>query len=300
MRRLTVGAATALAMGAVVLGGCSAPKGIDGKIADDWGPIAQPSSFVPEAGVCHASGFSETAYRSGYDPVDCAQQHQTETVYVGAFSGAAAERPAPPRSGSTELRTAFTECDRRAKSYLGNDWRSGRLWLGVTVPSTQGWSGGSRWFRCEVSELSDVENDGDVVDRSASLKGALTTASALRLGCYTYTRTADTDRFAAVACSKPHNAEFVGVTTGADAVYPSTKAAWDRYHGACRSLIAKYAKVPDDSNMQYRTGTVLVPNGAPEWKDGNHGIRCYAWLNQRKLTRSLKGIGSAGLPINYA
>jgi hypothetical protein len=52
--------------------------------------------------------------------------------------------------------------------------------------------------------------------------------------------------------------------------------------------------------MQYRTGTVLVPNGAPEWKDGNHGIRCYAWLNQRKLTRSLKGIGSAGLPINYA
>jgi hypothetical protein len=299
MRRL-VGALAALAAGAVVLAGCTAPEGVDGKIADDWPAMGEPKTFVPAAGVCHPNGFSETSYRTAYHPVDCDEEHQTETVYVGTFSGETAGSGTPPRRGSAALRTAFAQCDKRAKAYLGNDWRTGRLWLGVTLPSAPGWSGGARWYRCEISVLDDVENDGGVVGRTGSLKGALGTASELSLGCYDYTKGADTDRFAAISCTKPHNAEFVGVTTGPDGPYPAKDSDWDRYHKACRTLVAKFAKVPDDGNIKYRTGTVLVPNGPVEWKDGNRGVRCYAWLSRKKISRSIKGVGTKDLPINYA
>jgi hypothetical protein len=298
MRRLLCAAAT-LAVAALALSGCSAPAGIDGKIGDDWATMAEPASFTPEAGVCHPGGYSETAYRTGYLPVACAEEHQTETAHVGSFSGAAAQRTSPPRPGSAELRAAFAECDKQARTYLGNDWRNGRLWLGLTLPSAPAWEGGARWYRCEISELNDVENYGDIVAREGSLKDALAKASELSLGCYTYTSERDDDRFAAAACTRSHNAEFVGVHMAPDVPYPAKDADWDRYHTACRKLVAKYAKVPDDGNLKYRTGTVLVPNGDVEWKNGNRGIRCYAWLSDKKLTRSLNGIGTKGLPINY-
>jgi Septum formation len=299
MRRLPVATAM-LAAATLVFAGCSTPAGVDGKIGDDWATLAEPVSFTPDAGVCHPTGFSETAYRTAYRPVDCGQTHQTETAYVGSFSGAAAERTSPPRAGSPELRAAFAECDRQARAYLGNDWRNGRLWLGVTLPSVPAWEGGARWYRCEVSELDDVENYGDTVSRTGSLKGALAKASALNLGCYNYVATADDGRFTAVACTKSHNAEFVGVHVAPNVPYPAKDSDWDRFHAACRRLVAAYAKVPDDGNLKYRTGTVLVPNGDVEWKNGNRGIRCYAWLSDRKLTRTLRGIGTKGLPINYA
>jgi hypothetical protein len=299
MRRLSV-AAAACAAAALLLAGCSKPVGVDGNIGDDWAAPAEPASFTPDAGVCHPNGFSETAYRTAYRPVSCDEEHQTETAYVGSFTGAGTERTSPPRAGSPELRAAFAECDRRTRDYLGNDWRRGRLWLGVTLPSTPAWEGGARWYRCEVSELDDVENYGDTVPRTGSLKGALARPSALSLGCYNYVSTRGDERFTAVACTKAHNAEFVGVHMAPVMPYPVKDADWDRFHTACRKLVARFANVPDDGNLKYRTGTVLVPNGDVEWTNGNRGIRCYAWLSDTKLTRTLRGVGTKGLPINYA
>jgi hypothetical protein len=102
----------------------------------------------------------------------------------------------------------------------------------------------------------------------------------------------------AVDCRKGHNAEFVGVWKAPDMSYPAKAGDWTRFYAECRTLVAKYAGVPDDGDLQYRTGVVALPDGPDEWNAGNRGVRCYLWLSGRTLTRSLKGAGTSGLPIN--
>lgn len=284
---------------ALFLSGCGNPGGVDGDLTDDWIRLGEPKIFVPPAGTCHEAGYSSFASLTAFDPVDCAQPHRAETIHVGTFSGAAAGGTVPPAKGSSALRVAYAECDKRASSHLGADFRYGRLWLGVVVPSSAGWSGGARWFRCDLFEVSTVEDYDDSVTRQGSLKNALTEQSALRLGCYAVKAdsSGSIDTMPAVACTKSHNSEFVGVyQASASAAYPKSEADWQRLHTGCRTVVAGYVKVPDDANLKFRTGTVVVPNLAEDWQDGNHGVRCYLYLKDAKFTKSLKGAGSAALP----
>ena len=129
---------------------------------------------LPAAGRVHAGcrgvpgGRLHRDGRPGrYAPVDCAGPHRVETVHVGAFPSA---RAAAPAGGSTELRGAFAECDTRATGYVGDDWRAGRLRLSVALPSAPGWAAGSRWYRCDLSEVDTVEAGATVVARTGSLR----------------------------------------------------------------------------------------------------------------------------------
>lgn len=296
--RWTVAAVCGL-VAVLSLSGCGNPGGVDGDLTDDWALMGEPTSFVPPADTCYTSGYSPFASLTGFDPVDCADRHAAQTVYVGTFNGAAADRGTPPPKGSSEIRKAYAECDKQATSYLGGDFRYGRLWLGVVVPSSSGWNGGSRWFRCDLFEVSEVEDFGDVAYRQGSLRGALSGASPLRLGCYAVqaASTGSIKTMTPVACQKAHNSEFVGVHRLADsAAYPKSDADWQKLHTGCRKEVARYVKVPDDADLKYRTGTVVVPNLEADWKDGNHGVRCYLYLKDAKFTRSLEGAGSKALP----
>jgi hypothetical protein len=302
--RRTVGWSVAILAVTVGLTGCGRPAGVDGDLVDDWRPVSAPEPFVPPSDVCHVGGHkdSNVELAANFRPVDCAQEHGSETVYVGRFPAALNDRVTPPPAGSPGHRAAYAECDKRATAFVGAEWREGRLALGVVMPSKDGWRGGARWFRCDLTEMyperdfpAGASSFGPGERRTGSLKGALRGASRLRLGCYTYDKSVQ--RMPAVACTRPHNLEFVGIYAAPDTPYPETTAAWDRLYRHCRSVIAKYVRVPDDGSISYRSGVYASPFFEADWKAGNRGVRCFLWLDERMVSRSLKGAGVKGLPF---
>ncbi|GIJ21822.1 septum formation family protein [Micromonospora lutea] len=281
---------------AALLAGCGSTGGLDGNLVDDWGALPPPGPFTPAAGVCHEADFAEVVPLGAYAPVDCAAPHRVETVHVGTLPAA---RNEPPPTGSAELRTAFAECDNRANGYVGDNWRAGRLRLAVAVPSEPGWAAGSRWYRCDLMEVSTVEAGARVVLRTGSLRDVLKTASALRLSCQ-QTRTGQggvVQTLVPVACSERHDAEFAGVWSAPDRPYPTRSAQWAPFYAGCRSILARFAGVPDDNALVFRTDVVVRPPSAGRWRVGDRGIRCYLWLSDRRVTGTLKGTGPAGLPV---
>jgi hypothetical protein len=287
----------------LAVAGCGGGGDVDGDLTNDWGAMAPATGFVPVAETCHLSNFAVSGPRATYEETDCAVPHRTETVFVGEFTAPAADAAEPPAGTSAGARAAYRVCDQKTTEYVGGPWRHARLWIGVTHPSPAAWSGGSRWFRCEVVELDSIENDGALIQRSGSLRGALADkGSDLLLTCYGI----EIDSAGAITsmppvdCAKKHNAEFAGIWNApAKAAYPKGDAAWEEFHEGCRGLAAKYAGVPDDANLQYRTGVVSLPGNADVWAHGDHGVRCYLWLDGAELTGSLKGKGTKALPVQY-
>ncbi|MFE9201017.1 septum formation family protein [Micromonospora sp. NPDC007230] len=294
MRRAMTILVAALVAGAA-LAGCAGAGGLDGDLTDDWAALPAAGAFTPAAGVCQVADFTATVSLAGYDPVGCDLPHRVETVHVGAFP---ADRTAPPAPASPELRTAFADCDARASGYVGDNWRAGRLRLAVALPTGPGWAAGSRWYRCDLTELTTVEAAAQVVTRTGSLRDALKGPSALRLGCQ---RTGSDARrvqtLSPVDCGTVHDAEFVGVWPAPDRPYPTRDADWVPLYAGCNSVLARYVGVPDDAALRFRSGVVVRPPGAGRWAVGDRGVRCYLWLSDRTVTASLKGAGPAGLPV---
>jgi hypothetical protein len=292
---------TALALAGVVglvLGGCGAPGGADGNLVDDWAAIGEPKMFVPTPETCHPADFVETVYLSSYFPVDCSVSHRVETVHVGTFTGAL-DSAAPPARGSAPRRAAYAECDRQARGFLGADWRVARLWLGVAIPSERAWLAGARWFRCDLVEMIEVEENNISTTRTGSLKGALRSPGPLHLTCYhtTLDRNDQIDRMPAVDCDERHNSEFAGVWRAPeDLGYPDAERDWQDFYDGCYRVVARYVEVPQ-SSVRFRTGIVALPGRPDDWEAGDRGVRCYLWISDGRFTRSLKGAGPAGLPI---
>jgi len=292
-----------LAFALVLLAACGNPAGVDGDLTNGWAAAPAPSGFTPVAGTCHLGNFAPVGTRVAYDEVDCALRHRTETVYVGTFPSPAADAAVPPIAGSAGARDAYRTCDLRTIEYVGAQWRDARLWIGVTQPSAVAWSGGARWFRCDVLEVSSIENDGGLVQRTGTLQDALQEpASPLLLTCYAV-QTGSTGAIATMpptSCRAKHNAEYVGIWyASATAAFPKSDAQWAAFHDGCRHMVASYVAVPDDGDLQYRAGVVSLPPGLTEWNQGDRGVRCYLWLDDTTLTATLKGKGAAALPIRY-
>ncbi|MBX7267875.1 septum formation family protein [Micromonospora sp. Llam7] len=288
---------TGVALGAVVttaLLGCTRPAGVDGDLVDDWAPVAAPTVFTPASRTCHPQP-QDVGYLSAYAPVDCAQPHRAETLHVGTLTDVDGARP--PATGNAGMRTAFDECDRQARTALGGDWRGARIGLIVVFPSPRAWTGGARWFRCDVHELRGLDTPIPV-RRTSSLTGSLDGSSPLRHGCFNAeTEGDDVTEMVAVACTARHRVEFVGVWEAPAASYSAFLKEAGRAHRGCRSRIARFAEVPDDGNLQYRVGTIFYHPSEREWRSGNRGVQCFLWSSDRTLTRSLKGAGTRALPI---
>jgi hypothetical protein len=294
----------AAALGAVLLivSGCGMPGGVDGDLTNEWAVMESAAGFEPSPGTCHSSAFNPVGSRDTYEEIDCKLQHRTETVYVGTYESPATSADAPPIDGSAGAKAAYRICDQKTTAYLGGQWRTARIWIGVTHPTTAAWSGGARWFRCEALELSTVEDDGGLVQRTGGLQNALAGgASALMLGCYAVVLDSSgaIGSMPAVACTAKHNAEFVGVWEADNLQYPANDATWAKFHDGCRALIATYANVPNDRDLQFRAGVVSLPGDDDVWALGDSGVRCYLWLDGAELTSTLKGGGVKSLPIQY-
>ncbi|MBN1174495.1 MAG: septum formation family protein [Micromonosporaceae bacterium] len=299
MRRWAVGAA-ALVTVALGLTGCGKPAGVDGDLINGWALPPEPKIAIPTAPACYSVAAEDpTDVARWPEAVDCGKEHTVETIYVGQFEGEAADRTSPPLAGGTERRQAFGQCTSVAKEYLGADWRTGRLGLFLVLPIELHWDAGARWYRCDVVEYQDFE-DYLVASREKSVKGELASGGSLALKCATIKESGGNIDKTFVDCSTQHNGEFVGVYEHPDGTYPTNAdARGEADLDGCRGVVASYAGIPNNKDFQYRVGLVVSPFTKAAWELGNRGVRCYAWI-PKNITGSVKGIGTSGLPINYA
>jgi hypothetical protein len=288
---------------ALALAGCGKPAGVDGNLTNGWAMLPEAKIAVPTAPACYTATEDDlTTITKWPAPVDCTASHNVELIYVGQFTGADADNSAgPPASGSAGRRKAYEDCADQAKSFLGADWRTGRLDLTLDVPITAQWEAGARWYRCDLQQYKDLE-DYVVDTRTASLKGALGSGTGdVLLGCQTITEEgADKDLvMRPAACTSAHNGEFAGIWEAPDAAYnPDATARKTANLAGCRGVVSAFAGIANDANFIYRTGQVSTPFNKASWELGNRGVRCYIWQN-KNVSKSLKGAGPAGLPINY-
>lgn len=289
-RRLTaLGAAVLVTL---TIAGCGNPAGVDGDLFNGWAAFPEPAGIVPAAGQCHEFTSSDEVRVGDHQPRDCAAGYRTETVHVGEF----ADAPTKPPAGGPAMRTAYRECDAKARDYLGGDWRVARLQMRLRTPTSAAWLGGARWFRCDVHEVKALDNQVEV-RRTASLKSVLAGKSDLLLGCYKGSTMPDgsIDSMAALPCDKPHQSEFVGIHTANHGTYAALVKDRSGIHQGCLRVIASYAKLPVDDQLKYRAGTVVYKPEESEWMAGDRGVRCLLW-NDKPLTRSIRGGGTKVLP----
>ena len=282
-------AAPMMIMLLVAVAACAPPPaGTDGAVTDDWPGLPAPIAFVPAAGTCHET-IDDIGSLELYDPVDCSATHRTETFHVGTYTGTAAAGSITPDDGTGP---AYADCAKRASGFVGGQWRSAPLAVHVTVPAAPAWDAGARWYRCELT-LRD--SDGGPVYRAASLKGAL---ASVAFGCHRFA--ADDETLGPrIACTKPHTVEFAGVwTAGARDSRERLQSDLDAVGNGCHTAIARFAKVPDDGYMRYRTGWHALMPSKNNWDKGERGVRCFLWLGGKQLTRSMRGAGTRGLPLN--
>ncbi|MFY1632494.1 septum formation family protein [Solwaraspora sp. WMMB335] len=293
----------AAAMTLVTASGClRLPDRVDRAMTDDWPSFAEPVQFVPEAGRCH-NRVTTIGTLDDYLPFDCKHEHLLETVYVGTLTGQHDEDgDATAEPGSAVRLAARAECDQRVDEFLGGPWQSARIDLVVVTPSPDAWDGGARWFRCDLGETVGVIDDDNLMRRTTTFADALADPDNwLRLGCYDSAAVGQDDDSLVepLECDVPHQAEFVGTYVedklGSDAIDSNSA----EIHARCRKLVASYAKVPNDDDLQYRAGTIYLGPSMPAWSDGNRTVRCFVWRFEPLLTRSVRGGGPDALPIRY-
>ena len=206
--------------------GCGKPGGVDGDLTNGWGRWRRRPASSRSPGTCHLANFDAAGPRATYEEIDCALPHRTETVFVG-------DVPAPGRgrrrAAGRRLRrrpAAYQTCDEKTTDVrrrpVAQRPALDRRDPPVARPPGPAAPAGSAARCCE---LDSVEDDGGLVQRTGSLRGALADGAAdLMLGCYAI----ELDDAGAIgtmppaACTGKHNAEFVGVWT-ADKAWPTRR-----------------------------------------------------------------------------
>lgn len=275
---------TALAAVLLAPAGCANPPGTDGDLVNEWPAMAAPAGWKPGAGVC-LGDIPSTMRRTTYLPLDCAQSHRYELFHVGQLDG---EADQPPQKGSAAHRTVWARCDEEASRYLGGPWRERKIWMGVTLPSPQVWQGGGTWFGCAMGAIEQLR--GAPMALSRSLRGAFD-LPLLQFGCY---QVSADGRYQAKKCDEPHNAEFTGVVSWNSSYAAMREEAakeGDRIHQECQKTVAAFAGAP------VRTGTWNWSADEFEWEAGDQSLRCYLYLNTTTVSKTLRGVGTAGWPL---
>src|ERR1700754_2653271 len=146
-------------------------------ITDGWHVMAAAKQFRPAAGTCHAflDGTADEAGADEYKPVPCSGPHKAETVAVLDLTAAEAASSTP------FINSAYAECAKRVNAWLGGDWRTGWTIIHPLLPSAEAQSGGARWIRCDIGELSPANRS--VVERTGSMKGILKPGGKLLMAC---------------------------------------------------------------------------------------------------------------------
>ncbi|MFG2041052.1 septum formation family protein [Dactylosporangium sp. NPDC048998] len=300
MRRLALIAIALLLAGTA---GCTArPAGTDGDLTNDWAML--PAAKVPEpvVGECHNSGGYHTYDVSAFDgvapPVPCDQPHQLEVVAVGQLPAELAKAAKLP--GRDQFASLFPDCEQAAAQYLGGDWQAGRVYLYLQPPTYAQWLGGARFYRCDA--VATGSDSHQIVTYDKTFKDAVRPGGGLAQGCGTTAGgTKDTffETVEPTPCDQPHDMEFAGyVTAPATAAWPDNEKTNDDLFGkACEAKMLAYTGMSRAWYNRQRDVYYIWwrPSGRTGWKAGEHSSRCFFLLHNRKLSRSVKGIGDAPL-----
>jgi len=230
-------------------------------------------------------------------PSECTASHQSETFYIGKFTGKNAEGTSAPDVGDAAFKTASQTCDRQAEKFLGGDWHKARVEMIAVMPSDRQWHGEARWFRCELLETKDSQ--GHVVSRSKSMKDGLRGKKPLALTCANYKPTKDGKGFTNITyttCGKSHSIEMTGTYTWTASKYPGKKqSATNSSH--CLALSAGYLGTTlGGLNSVGGFEWMWWPATEAQWSVGNKTVRCYLGpYPSHKRTGSIKGKGPGSL-----
>jgi hypothetical protein len=286
-----IGVVGVLAASVLGAGGCTAAPtpGIDGDLTNSWGLPPTAVQWRPLNRACY-DDERETASPAD-EPLACNQRHAAETYFVG-------DLPGTPAGSEAATLQAYPECDKQAALFLGADWHTGQLQIIVVLPDPRAWTSGARWFACDIAEESE---DGGAAGRDYSLAGALGGDAVLKQRCFNPTvESGEVTAMPPAPCTGGHHAEFAGVWTAPAGVTIDALGDDPRFAKGCRTAIARFAAVPDDSNVQYRVGYLGLPPTDASWKMGDRGVRCYLWLSDETLRGSYQGAGGKKLPIHYS
>jgi hypothetical protein len=268
--------------------GCARLPGIDGVLTDQWPAMAEPKLWSPVAGTCHSS-FNPTLNRTGTAFGDCAKAHAAEIIHVGQFQGADG-LDKPPAVGSPAHKAAWAECDAKASEHLGGAWRERKVWIGISVPTASSWTGGARWFGCEMGVITRMK--GALVNVSYSLKGKFEGEAALLFGCLQVDKDG---KFTEKACTEAHNSEFVGVVawdTSWEDLNKEVDKEDDAVHRKCLTTVGTYV------GASVRSGTYVWIPAENDWNSGDRTVRCFFWLGADKtVSKSMKGVGAGEWPL---
>lgn len=288
-----------VALAGVALAGCGTrPRGVDGDLTNAWAAFPKATTPVPKVGVCYPTDFNETWYGDFSSANDCTKDsHQTETVYVGTFTGADADRSAPPLAGSTARRAAYDECQKAGTDYLGGPWQSAKVDLGLVLPDDKAWTGGARWYRCDLIQYQD--SDYETVQTTGSAKDGLQGTRPLAVTCLIFTDdgkksvtgTEDVD------CAKPHNGEFAGLFTAPDRPWQADKEARRKIAAdGCSAVVAHFLGYPGNIPYSNYLATSWTSFVQEQWSLGDRTVRCFALAfngtsaNNQRIVGSVKGL----------
>ncbi len=283
---------------ALALSGCGKPAGVDGDLTNAWPAFEKAKTPVPVVGACYPDEYDSTWHGDFDSAVDCkVASHQTETVYVGTFTAADADRSAPPLAGSSSRKAAYSQCQKAATEYLGGEWQSGKVFLGLVLPDDKAWAGGARWYRCDVTAFKD--SNLDIVATTGSVKDGLRGSRPLGLTCLivtddgknSLTKTEDAD------CAQPHNGEFAGIYAAPDGPYQANQETRRKLaNTGCESIVAHFLGFPGDQALSRYIGWMALGFDEDQWNLGDRTERCYALafngntVNGARVVGSVKGI----------
>ncbi|HKT02585.1 MAG TPA: septum formation family protein [Rugosimonospora sp.] len=284
--------AATCALAAFAAAGCSRPAGVDGDLTNGWPAFPQAKTPVPAVGACYGEQYAATWY-GPFDTVSCDQDHASETAYVGTFTGADGQREAPPNADSPSRKTAYLDCVNRADDYLGGDWHTAYVWLGLVLPSPAAWSGGARWYRCDLLKTSDVEHS--TTNSTGSVKDGLRSAKPIAITCInTVEVNGQVQTESPADCAQSHSGELAGVTSAADIPYPGETAAQKQADTACETVVAHYLGFTGTRDQNASVGWLFFWPRQTQWDGGDRTFSCfaYAFTKSKKMTGSVKGIGA--------
>jgi hypothetical protein len=298
MRGKSVGAVLVVAAFALV--GCGRPDGVDGNLTNNW--AAMPNPGPPAVGACYdmivpTPAYLLTAYRLG-QAIPCDGPHDTETIYIGQFSGAVADRETPPDERDDDAAQAYVQCAKAASDYLGEDWHQGRVELLLDLPLERAWTDGRRYFRCDLIEQQS--NAGKVIRRTGRLRDGLRGTRPLAYGCgqrIDPTASGGYDDLKTASCTDPHDLEYVGTVQMPDGVYPepgSTSTATAAR--LCEERVAAFIGISAATLDGRRDIDWSIWWFSREsWALGDRTAECFLSVD-RPVRISLRGFGNAPLP----
>jgi hypothetical protein len=276
---------------------CSRTVG-DRRLVDEWAAMPEAKLVLPVAGECSRAGgvYSyEVVPAAPQKVASCAELHTLELIHLGVFTGADADRPTPPPKGSDAHRRAHAECVKAAVEFLGDDWKTGWLDLVYLPASDLHWTGGARYFRCDLVEVTGEQ--GVMLPRVGTARDGLRGDKPLAVRCVDAVNVQG-ELIAEVGradCTQPHDYELAGVVRLPEGPYPDERTLERVYNAACVATIGSFLGIRPDAPVAF--GYLQWEPSKDEWEVGDRGGTCYVGAyGSKKLKQSVRGWGNRPLP----